>query len=124
MSAILDRGSLLVATIAALAATALLNTRLPIGYFMPPLVLAAIYVPAVLVLGALVGRLGSPGMVLRRDYSAMLTCSAMGMAAAIVPLTAMLYFLPPPAALGAGTAYFAVLMFFAVRTVLGVGNGL
>jgi tetratricopeptide (TPR) repeat protein len=124
MSAILDRGSLLIATIAALAATALVNFRLPVGFFMPPLVLAAIYVPGILILGALIARLGSPGMVLRRDYSAMLTCSAMAMAAAGVPLAGLLYFLKPVPAIAAAGIYFVVLMFFAIRTVLGVENGL
>ena len=69
MSAILDRGSLLFATLAVLAGTALVNLRLPIGFFMLPIVLAAVYVPGVLVLGSIVGRLGGVGMLLQRDYS-------------------------------------------------------
>jgi len=123
MSDILDRGSLLIATIAALVATALVNLTLPVGIFMPLFILAAGYVPGVLVLGSLVGHLGNAGMVLRRDYSAMLTCTAMAMAAAGIPLAGLLKIVPLPTALGAAVAYFAVLMFFAVRTVLGVENG-
>jgi tetratricopeptide (TPR) repeat protein len=123
MSAILDRGSLLIATIAALIAAGLVNLTLPVGIFMPLFLLAAAYVPGILVLGALIGRLGSVGMVLRRDYSAMLTCTAMAMAAAGIPLAVLVKVVPLAPALGAAVLYFAVLMFFAVRTVLGVENG-
>jgi len=124
MSAILDRGSMLFATIAVLGATALLNFTAPgIGFFMPLFILAAFYVPGVLILGALIGRLGGAGMVLRRDYSAMLTCAAMAMAATGIPFAALLWVVPPAFALSAATLYFAVLMFFAVRTVFGVESG-
>jgi tetratricopeptide (TPR) repeat protein len=126
MSAILDRGSLLFASVAVLVATAILNFAQPslgAGFFMPLLILAAVYVPGVLMLGALLGGLGGVGMVLQRDYSAMLTCAAMAMAAAEIPLAAMLQVLAPGVAAAAATLYFAVLMFFAVRTVLGIGNG-
>src|SRR5215468_7181225 len=123
MSAILDRGSLLFATLAVLAANALVNLTLPVGFFMPLLVLAAFYVPGVLILGAVVGRLGGVGMVLQRDYSPMLACAAMAMAAAEVPLAILIRVIPPQYALGGAVAYFAVLMFFAVRTVFGLDNG-
>jgi tetratricopeptide (TPR) repeat protein len=124
MSAILDRGSLLFASLALMGATAFLNTRLPIGFIMLPIVLAAVYVPGLLVLGSVVGRLGGAGMLLQRDYSAMLTCTAMAAAAAEVPLTLMLWFVPFQAALAIAVVYFAVLMFFAVRTVFGIDSGI
>src|ERR1700704_6066753 len=115
MSAILDRGSLLFASLALLAASALLNTTAPflhLGFIMPPIVLAAVYVPGILILGSVVGRLGGVGMLLQRDYSAMLTCAAMAMAAAEVPLALMLFVMPPQAAIAIAVLYFAVLMFF------------
>src|SRR3954469_15764760 len=91
MSAILDRGSLLFATLALLASTAFVNMRLPIGFIMLPILLAAVYVPGLLMLGSIVGRLGGIGMLLHRDSSAMLTCAAMAMAAAEIPFALMLW---------------------------------
>ncbi len=126
MGAILDRGSLLFASVAVLAATAILNFFAPFlhtGFFMPLLLLAAVYVPGLLLLAALVGRLGSAGMVLQRDYSPLLTCAGMAMAAAEIPFAILLQFLPPAYALAAIVLYFALLIYFAVRTVFGVSNG-
>ena len=129
MSEILDRGSLLFASIAALLVTAVLKTNAPwlaAGFFMPLLVLAVVYVPGVLLLVTSIGRLGGLGMVFQRDYSPLLTCAAMALAAAGIPLAIASFVLPPalsifilvPAAL-----YFVLLMFFAVRSVFGVDNG-
>src|SRR5262249_42023492 len=84
---------------------------------------AAVYVPGVLILGATVGRLGGVGIVLRRDYSPMLACAAMALAAAEVPLAVLGRVVPPPYAGGAPVAYFPVLVFFAVPAVVGVENG-
>ena len=126
MSAILDRGSLLFATIAALAATAVLNGAAPFlhaGFFLPLFLLAAAYVPGLALLASLLGGLGGAGMILQRDYSPLLTCVAMAMAAVVLPLALLLQFLAPEVALGVGVLYFAVLVFFAVRTVFGVPNG-
>ena len=53
MSAILDRGSLLFASLAALGASALMTFTapwLPVRFFAPPLVLAIFYVPGTLLL--------------------------------------------------------------------------
>jgi len=81
-------------------------------------------VPGLLVLGSVVARLGGVGMLLQRDYSSMLTCAAMAFAAAEIPLAILLRAaVPAPYAIGGVAAYFAVLMFFAVRTVFGIGNG-
>jgi tetratricopeptide (TPR) repeat protein len=125
MSAILDRGSLFFATAAALIATAILNFSAPylnIGFFLPLFVLAAGFVPGLMLLASLIGRLGGVGMLLRRDYSPLLTCVAMAMAAAELPLAALLQVVPPVPAIAAAVLYFAVLIFFAVRTVFGVPN--
>ncbi|MEO8369050.1 MAG: tetratricopeptide repeat protein [Candidatus Solibacter sp.] len=126
MSAILDRGSLLFASVAALAATVLLKfavPMLPFSFYMPLLVLAVVFVPGLLVLASLVGKLGGVGVVFQRDYSTLLTCCAMAFAAAEFPLAlgAMLVpfqYLAIPCLL-----YFALLIFFAVRTVFGLENG-
>jgi tetratricopeptide (TPR) repeat protein len=126
MSAILDRGSLFFATAAALVAGAILNSSAPFlhaGFFLPLFLLAAAYVPGLALLASLIGGLGGAGMILQRDYSPLLTCVAMALAAVELPLAALLQFLRPEAALGIGIAYFAVLVFFAVRTVFGIPNG-
>jgi tetratricopeptide (TPR) repeat protein len=127
MGAILDRGSLLFASAAVLAATLLLKFTapgLPISFFTPLLVLAAVYVPGTLLLATLFGRLGGVGVVFQRDYSPLLTCAAMGFAAAEIPLALGASLVPVVYLLIAAVLYFALLMFFAVRTVFGVGNGI
>ena len=127
MSAILDRGSLLFASAAVLAATLLLKFTapgLPISFFTPLLVLAVVYVPGTLLLATLLGRLGGVGVVFQRDYSPLLTCAAMGFAAAEIPLALGASLVPVVYLLIAAVLYFALLMFFAVRTVFGVGNGI
>jgi tetratricopeptide (TPR) repeat protein len=127
MSAILDRGSLLFASAAVLAATLLLRFTapwLPISFFTPLLVLAVVYVPGTLLLATLLGRLGGVGVVFQRDYSPLLTCAGMAFAAAEVPLALGALFVPVVYLLIAAVLYFALLMFFAVRTVFGVGNGI
>src|ERR1041385_7334444 len=88
MTEILDRGSMLFASIAVLLVTAVLKTNAPwlaAGFFMPLLVLAVVYVPGVLLLVTSIGHLGGLAMVFQRDYSP-LTCAAMALAAAGIPL--------------------------------------
>ena len=126
MSAILDRGSLLFASAAVLAATLLLKFTtpwLPISFFTPLLVLAVVYVPGTLLLATLLGRLGGLGVVFQRDYSPLLTCAAMAFAAAEIPLALGASLVPVGYLLIAAVLYFALLMFFAVRTVFGVESG-
>ncbi|MBZ5728559.1 MAG: tetratricopeptide repeat protein [Acidobacteriia bacterium] len=130
MSAILDRGSLLLASVSVAAVSLLLESGagrwLHFGFYVPLLVLAAVYVPGVLLLANLLGRLGGLGMVFQRDYSPLLTSTAMAWAAANLPLVLAGWTAPPEVfAILAALAYlyFAVLMFFAVRTVFGVDNG-
>lgn len=124
MSDILDRGSLLFASAAVLIVSWLLGHAmpgLPISFYVPLLVLGAVYVPGVL---ALNGATGS-GIAFQRDYAPVLTCAASAFTAASLPLLAIAW-LQPQVAIAAGGAaflYFLVLMFFAVRTVFGTGNG-
>jgi len=125
MSAILDQGSLLFASLAVLA----ISLLLPFGvsFYTPLLILAVFYVPGVLLFSQLLGGLGGElGMVFRRDYAPLLTCTAMAWTAANLPLWLALRVVPaslflPIAAVA--YVYFLILMFFAVRTVFGVGNG-
>ena len=90
MGEILDRGSLLFASLAALAVALVLNLsvalRVPLSFYTPLLILAGVYVPGLLVLAALIGSLGGAGTVFQRDYSPLLTCVAMAFAAAALPL--------------------------------------
>lgn len=128
MGAILDRGSLLFASAALLAVSLWLKIStpwLPLSFYAPLLVLAAIYVPGALLLSSLLARMGGIGAVFRRDYSPLLTCTAMALAAVELPVAVTAWVAPPPVLLylaGLALLYFAVLMFFAVRTVFEAGN--
>jgi Flp pilus assembly protein TadD len=120
MDDILDHGSLLFASIAVIAVSLLF--QIPgVGFYVPLLVLAVFYVPGLLLLG----RIWGTSAAFQRDYSPLFTCTGMAWAAANLPL-ALLLRIAPRSAFGvlAGLAYvyFGVLVFFAVRTVLGGGN--
>jgi tetratricopeptide (TPR) repeat protein len=130
MSEILDHGSLLFASLAALCVSLLLQPALssivPFSFYTPLLVLAVVYVPGVLLIASLVARVGGLGSVFQRDYSPLLTCTAMAWAAANLPLVLASWTAPLPvfAVIAALLyLYFAVLMFFAVRTVFGAETG-
>ncbi len=130
MSEILDRGSLLFATIAVLAASLVLQWNVRPGirfsFYTPLLILAAIYVPGVILIITLLARLGSFGAVLRRDYSSLLTCTAMAWTAVQIPIMAAAWLFFPPvlvATVALAYLYFGVLVFFAIRTVFGAENG-
>src|SRR5580700_12190775 len=132
MSAILDRGSLLWASLCVVAVSFGLQgavaywTRLPFPFYGPLLVLAVAYVPGLLLLCGLVGRIGGFFVSFQRDYSPMLTCTAMAWSAANLPLVIAGFAAPPQVLLllaGLAYLYFAILVFFAVRTVFGAGNG-
>ena len=129
MSAILDRGSLLFASVAALGASALMTFTapwLPVSFFAPPLVLAVFYVPGTLLLSSVLGQPGAFGTVFQRDYSPLLTCTAMAYASAQLPLALAAWVVPRlmlPYLLAPAILYFAFLMFFGVRTVFGTENG-
>ena len=129
MSDILDRGSLIFTSTAVLVISWVLGHSirgLSISFYVPLLILAGAYVPGILAISALVGRLsGGFGSSFQRDYSPALTCAAAAWTAANLPLVAVAWFLPQLflAAGGLAYLYFAVLIFFAVRTVFGTGNG-
>jgi tetratricopeptide (TPR) repeat protein len=80
-----------------------------------------------LLLGKLLADMGRGfGPAFERDYYPLLICTAMACTAANLPLALAGWILPAPIiAVLAGLAYlyFVVLMFFAVRTVFGIGNG-
>lgn len=132
MGAILDRGSLLFASLAALAVSVPLS-MLPGGswvsfsFYTPLLLMATVYVPGTLLISKLAASLGgSLGTVFQRDYSPLLTCTAMAWTAASLPLVLAAWVLPASALnilAGLAGLYFAVLMFFAVRTVFETGSG-
>ena len=125
MSDILDRGSLLFASLWAIAIT--MGLRMGIPFYGPLLVLAVFYVPGLILLARMfTGPGGSFGTVFQRDYSPALTCTAMAWSAATLPLAAARWLLPErmlPAVAGLLGVYFVVLMFFAVRTAFGIENG-
>ncbi|MBL8179239.1 MAG: tetratricopeptide repeat protein [Bryobacterales bacterium] len=124
MSGILDRGSLLFASL--LVAGVSLHPGLPFPFYLPLLALAAVYVPGLLLVGKISGNVhGSVSVIFSRDYSPLLTCTAMAFAAAGLPLLLLVRMLPLAWLLYVGMAallYFAALMFFALRTVFGVGD--
>jgi tetratricopeptide (TPR) repeat protein len=110
-----------------LAVSFLYRSGLAVSFYMPLLVLAVAYVPGVLLLSGLLARLGSGlGSVFQRDYSPLLTSTAMAWAAANLPVALAGWMLPLPLRLiliAAAQLYFLVLMFFVVRTVFGTENG-
>lgn len=119
MSGILDGGSLLFASLAALA----VGFLYPFGFYTPLLLLAAVYVPGILLIGGAIGRLGGFTADFQRDYSPLLTSVAMAWTAASVLALPVSWFAPRLVALAVCLAYFTFLVFFAVRTVLGASNG-
>src|SRR5690242_8711488 len=97
------------------------------SFYAPLLLLAVVYVPGTLLVTSLIAHLGGFGAVFERDYSPLLTCTAMAWAAVNIPIALAATVAPPPvlAAVAAlACLYFAVLMFFAVRTVFGTENGI
>ncbi len=129
MSDILDQGSLIFVSASVLVVSLILGHSIPglsISFYAPLLVLAAAYVPGVLAIAGLAGRVaGSFGSSFQRDYAPLLTCTAAAWTAANLPLIAIAWLVPQLfiAASGLAYLYFAVLIFFAVRTVFGTGNG-
>ena len=96
------------------------------SFYTPLLLLAAVYVPGTLLVTLLIGRLGAFWTVFERDYSPLLTCVSMAWVSAQLPILLATWIAPPPAMLWVAAAaylYFVALMFFAVRTVFGVDDG-
>jgi tetratricopeptide (TPR) repeat protein len=130
MSAILDRGSLLWASLSVVAVSFGLQSAagnwVHLPFYGPLLALAVAFVPGILLLCAIFGRLGGFLVSFQRDYSPMLTCTALAWSAANLPLAVAGWFAPPVVVLalaGAAYLYFAFLVFLAIRTVFGAGNG-
>ncbi len=134
MSAILDQGSLLFASVAVVAVSLLITLApafarpwISFSFYTPLLVLAVVYVPGTLLLGKVLASLGGGlGNVFQRDYAPLLTCTAMAWAAAGLPVALAAWVLPASVVVflaAAASLYFLVLMFFAVRTVFGTENG-
>ncbi len=125
MGAILDRGSLLAASVACLAAGFALSSAslVRFSFYTPLLVLGVIYVPGLLLVAAAVSR---SGLAFGRDYPPLLACIGMAWSASQIPAIAAAWTSPPEVVLivaGLSYLYFAALVFFAVRTVFGTGNG-
>jgi tetratricopeptide (TPR) repeat protein len=126
MSEILDRGSLLFASLVVLAVS-LVNVEIRLAFYTPLLILAIGYVPGTLLVASLLGRLTGFAADFRRDYAPLLTCTAMAWAAINLPLILVGWVLGSSVAVlvvaAAALLYFVVLMFFAVRTVFGASSG-
>jgi tetratricopeptide (TPR) repeat protein len=129
MSDVLDRGSLFFAGAAVLIVSLVLGhsvSGISLSFYLPLLILALFYVPGLLGLSALAGRItGSFRTNFQRDYVPLLTCVASAWASANLLLLPVVWFVPRLFVAGSGVVYlyFAVLIFFAVRTVFGTGNG-
>jgi len=128
MSDILDQGSLLFSSLAVLAVSLMLGHAIPqvtFSFYSPLLILAVFYVPGISIVGSLVGRAAGFTTSFARDFAPLLTCAAAAWAAASAPLVLIAWYRVElvPVAAGAACIFFAVLMFFAVRTVFGTDNG-
>lgn len=129
MSDILDRASIVFVAVAVLAVGLLLQPHFPFSFYTPLFVIAMAYVPGLALLGKVLARM--PGRligVFLRDYAPLFTCIAMAWSAANLPIAIAAWLIPRSPTLllyltGATYLYFLILVFFAVRTVLGTGNG-
>lgn len=101
----------------------------PTSFYQPLLAISIFYVPAVILLISIFAGLGSFGLLLRRDYAVMATCTLMAWAAAHLPfaIAGIVLFnsaVDPLVYFGlwiASALLFGVLMLFAIRTVFGTG---
>lgn len=103
----------------------------PTGFFRPAIAISLFYVPLLLLLVSIFAGIGSFGLLLRRDYAALATCTLMAWAAAHLPFALAgiaafgsevdptIYF----ALWAASALLFGVFMLFAVRTVFGTSFG-
>jgi tetratricopeptide (TPR) repeat protein len=129
MSDLLDRGSLFISSLAALAISFALSSVtvvFPFPFYGPLFGMAVIYVPGLLFIGGMISRVsGGFHSVFQRDYAPLLTCVAAGWSAANLPLLFVAWFAPSIFLVAALLAYLwlLVLIFFAVRTVFGTENG-
>ena len=103
----------------------------PAAFYQPLLAISIFYVPVLVLLISIFNPVGSFGLVLRRDYGTLATCSLMAWAAAHLPFAvagAALFTTTTPALVYLGlwlssSLLFGVFMIFALRTVLGANYG-
>ena len=103
----------------------------PAGFYRPVLAISLFYVPLLLLLVSIFAGVGTFGLLMRRDYAVLATCTLTAWAASHLPfaLAGIAMFgseLDPSVylALWAGSALlFGMFMLFAVRTVFGTGFG-
>lgn len=103
----------------------------PALFYQPLLSITIFYVPLTVLLVCLFGGIGTFGVVVRREYTALATCILMAWAAAHLPFAVAgiitLEASPGPqfylAMWAASGLLFGVFAIFAVRTVFGVGYG-
>jgi Tfp pilus assembly protein PilF len=103
----------------------------PGAFFHPVLMLSCFYVPATILLLCIFAGIRNFGIVIRRDYAALATCSLMAWAASHLPFAIAgiaLYSLPVSPLVYfafwlASGIFFGVLMVFALRTVFGANYG-
>jgi hypothetical protein len=101
----------------------------PEAFYRPLLSISVFYVPVLILLLTLMAPIGSFGLVLRRDYGTLATCTLMAWAAAHLPFAIvgmLLYSQPigPQVYLllwASSGLLFGAFTVFALRTVLGVG---
>ena len=100
----------------------------PGNFFSTLLGVAILFVPCLILIVTLSEPIGSFGVVIRRDYGTLLTCTLMAWAAAHLPVIAAGLAIPrlglgPRTALGlwcVGAVWFALLVALLVRTLFGV----
>lgn len=102
----------------------------PQKFYLPMLSISLFYVPAVILLLGFIAGIGSFGVILRRDYAPLATCTLMAWAAGHLPfglaglllgsmeISAQVYL----GLWAAGGLLFGIFMFTALRTVFGTDN--
>jgi Flp pilus assembly protein TadD len=102
----------------------------PGKFYIPVISISLFYVPAVVLLLSFLGGIGSFGVILRRDYAPLATCTLMAWAAGHLPLGLAGLLLGPTeisavvylGSWAAGGLLFGLFMFAALRTVFGTDN--
>jgi Flp pilus assembly protein TadD len=102
----------------------------PAKFYIPVLSISLFYVPTVILLLSFLAGVGSFGVILRRDYAPLATCTLMAWAAGHLPVGLAGLLLgsmevAPPVYLGlwaAGGLLFGLFMFAALRTVFGTDS--
>jgi hypothetical protein len=103
----------------------------PRKFYVPVLSLSLFYVPTVILLLSVFAGTGSFGVILRRDYAPLATCTLMAWAAGHLPFGLAGLLLGPVgispevylALWAAGGLLFGIFMFAALKTVFGTDNG-